>query len=146
MLGSFGMVSPIGLGLALAQENEVIVLDGDASILTNPNILGTITMLQGKCQNLTILLLDNGTCGSTGNQETLALRYIDLETLAKAFGIKSTQKAYSRVDIAHSLEKEVLGPRLIHIIINAGQKAEIKNVPYTTEEIKNRFMQYLRRL
>jgi len=146
MLGSFGMASPIGLGVALAQENEVIVLDGDASILTNPNILGTISSLKEKCRNLTIILLDNGTCGSTGNQETLALDMLDLEVIAQAFGISSTQKAYTKEEIVEAYKSDTAGPRLVHVLIKAGQKSEIKNVPYTAVEIKKRFMQYLKKI
>lgn len=145
MLGSFGMASPIGLGVALAQEDEVIVLDGDASILTNPNILGTISLLKEKCKNLTIVLLDNGTCGSTGNQETLALTTLDLEVIAQAFGISATQKAYTKEEILEALQQDIPGPKLIHVIIKAGQKPEIQNVPLTAIEIKKRFMHYLKK-
>ena len=145
MLGSFGMASPIGLGVALAQENEVIVLDGDASILTNPNILGTISLLKEKCKNLTIVLLDNGTCGSTGNQETLALTTLDLEVIAQAFGICATQKVYTKEEILEALQRDIPGPKLNHVIIKAGQKPEIQNVPLTAVEIKKRFMAYFKK-
>ena len=43
MLGSMGMASSIGLGLALARpERRVIVLDGDGSVLMNLGTLATI--------------------------------------------------------------------------------------------------------
>jgi len=66
MTGSFGLVSLIGLGIAWKIPDEIIVLDGDGSILTNPNALCTIGQVGPK--NLTILAIDNGTHGSTGNQ------------------------------------------------------------------------------
>jgi len=39
MFGSMGLVSSIGLGLALSTEREVVVFDGDGSLLMNPNAL-----------------------------------------------------------------------------------------------------------
>ena len=38
MLGTMGLASSIGLGVALAQKQKVISIDGDGSVLTN---LGT---------------------------------------------------------------------------------------------------------
>ncbi len=42
MLGTMGLASSIGLGLALVQKKPVIVIDGDGSVLTNLGTLPTI--------------------------------------------------------------------------------------------------------
>ena len=42
MLGTMGLSSSIGLGLALAQKDKVIAIDGDGSVLTNFGTLPTI--------------------------------------------------------------------------------------------------------
>ena len=42
MLGTMGLASSIGLGLALAQPKTVIAIDGDGSVLTNLGTLPTI--------------------------------------------------------------------------------------------------------
>ncbi|MBC7097088.1 MAG: sulfopyruvate decarboxylase subunit beta, partial [Methanobacteriales archaeon] len=42
MLGSMGMASSIGLGLALTQKRKVIVFEGDGSLLMNLGSLVTI--------------------------------------------------------------------------------------------------------
>ena len=42
MLGTMGLSSSIGLGLALAQDKTVISIDGDGSVLTNFGTLPTI--------------------------------------------------------------------------------------------------------
>ena len=42
MLGTMGLASSIGLGLALAQDKKVVVIDGDGSVLTNLGTLPTI--------------------------------------------------------------------------------------------------------
>ncbi len=48
MLGSMGMATPIGLGIALASSKEVFVIDGDGSLLMNPGTLATAASLRRK--------------------------------------------------------------------------------------------------
>ena len=68
MLGTMGLASSIGLGLALCQKANVITIDGDGSILTN---LGTLpTIANNPAPNFTLLIIDNGSYGSTGDQPT----------------------------------------------------------------------------
>ena len=76
MLGSMGLASSIGLGLALTQKKHVYVIDGDGSLLMNPNALVSIGAYNPK--NLTIIAIDNAAYGSTGNQETCTYSQIEL--------------------------------------------------------------------
>ena len=70
MLGTMGLSSSIGLGLALAQAKTVISIDGDGSVLTN---LGTLpTIANNVADNYILLIIDNGSYGSTGDQPTYA--------------------------------------------------------------------------
>ncbi|MFX0133642.1 MAG: sulfopyruvate decarboxylase subunit beta [Candidatus Hodarchaeota archaeon] len=142
MLGSLGMASSIGLGVALGNpKKEIIVIDGDGSLLYNPNALCMIGNLSPK--NLTIIAMDNGTHGSTGDQITAAYNKIDLELLARSFGIKNTAKVHIKDEIIITIETLELGPRFIHVILKPGKK-DIKNIPLSPETIKKRFMDYLR--
>ena len=52
MLGTMGLASSIGLGLALAQTAKVIAIDGDGSILTNLGTLPTIANNVAFCPSL----------------------------------------------------------------------------------------------
>ncbi|HXW68018.1 MAG TPA: sulfopyruvate decarboxylase subunit alpha, partial [Dissulfurispiraceae bacterium] len=84
MLGSMGMATPIGLGIAISSDKEVVVIDGDGSLLMNPGSLATVAYCApGK---LTILAIDNSAYGSTGNQPTLTGKCVDLELVARGFG------------------------------------------------------------
>mgnify|MGYP000630644797 CR=1 FL=1 len=70
MLGTMGLSSSIGLGLALAQPKTVISIDGDGSVLTN---LGTLpTIANNVADNYILMIIDNGSYGSTGDQPTYA--------------------------------------------------------------------------
>ena len=70
MLCTMGLASSIGLGLALAQDKKVISIDGDGSVLTNFGTLPTIA--NNVADNFILLIIDNGSYGSTGDQPTYA--------------------------------------------------------------------------
>ena len=85
MLGSMGMVSSIGLGLAMAQKKRVYVIDGDGSILMN---LGSLTTIAHHApHNYCLIIIDNKSYGSTGNQPTHTTHKTDLERITQAAGI-----------------------------------------------------------
>ena len=140
MTGSFGMVSLIGLGIALNLTKEVIVLDGDGSILTNPNALCTVGQVAPK--NLTILAIDNGTHGSTGNQLTAAYNQVDIELVANSLGIRNSGLAYTPDEIIKVYESLESGPKFIHILTKPFN-ADVKNIPLTPVQIKERFMKFI---
>ncbi|RME15163.1 MAG: sulfopyruvate decarboxylase subunit beta, partial [Alphaproteobacteria bacterium] len=68
MLGTMGLASSIGFGLAMAQDKPVIAIDGDGSVLTNLATLATIG--NNAADNFILLIVDNGSYGSTGDQPT----------------------------------------------------------------------------
>ncbi len=134
MTGSMGLVSSIGLGLALAQERHVFVIDGDGSLLMNPNALSAIgTYNPG---NLTVVAIDNAAYGSTGNQETCTGSQIDLELMARASGITDTQKAHTCQELKEALRHRVA---FIHTIVKPFN-ASCREIPLCAGEIKERFM------
>lgn len=138
MLGSLGMASAIGLGLTLGSKKEIVVIDGDGSMLMNPNILCTVAQYQPK--NLTILCIDNGVHGSTGNQPTASLR-LDLELLAKSFGIKETAAAWDKKTLDMVLIRK-RRPQFVHVLAKPGNEP-VPDIPLTPLEIKNRFINSL---
>ena len=88
MIGSMGLASSIGLGLALAKPSKnVVVIDGDGSLLMNMGSL--VTVFANNPSNLTWIVIDNGAYGSTGNQDTYA-QMLDLVDVAKGVGFKNS--------------------------------------------------------
>ncbi len=134
MLGSMGLASSIGLGLAMAQERHVYVIDGDGSLLMNPNVLTSIGTYEPR--NLTVVAVDNAAYGSTGNQETATLNQVDLELLAKASGIGDTVKVHTQEELKEALLRKV---RFIHVIVKP-VNMKCKEIPYSAHEIKEQFM------
>jgi sulfopyruvate decarboxylase subunit beta len=103
MLGSMGLASSIGLGLALAQPNRrVIVLDGDGAVLMNLGTLATIANFAPK--NYLLIILDNCCYGSTGSQPTCTHLGTDLAEMAKAAGVIGVGKVADLDDLRTALE------------------------------------------
>ena len=88
MIGSMGLASSIGFGLAMAKPHkDVVVIDGDGSLLMNMGSL--VTIFANNPSNLTWIVIDNGAYGSTGNQDTYCQK-IDLVEAAKGVGYKNS--------------------------------------------------------
>ena len=103
MLGSMGLASSIGLGLALGQpERRVIVLDGDGSVLMNLGTLATIAHYAP--ENYLLVILDNCCYGSTGSQPTCTHLGTDLAAIARAAGIESVQEVDNLKDLPLALK------------------------------------------
>ena len=137
MMGSMGMASSIGLGLALSQERKVIVFDGDGSLLMNLGSL--VTIYNQSPQNLVLVVLDNECYGSTGNQCTYSST-TDLKKVAEGVGFKNTilyAESEEKIDFSPVLDME--GPVFVHVKIQAGN-AKVPVIPMEPEEIKERFI------
>lgn len=89
MIGSMGLISSVGLGLALNSKRKVFIFDGDGSLLMD---MGTMTMIGSlKMNNFFHIVLDNESYCSTGKQPTYTTN-IDLTEVAKACGYKKVIK------------------------------------------------------
>ncbi len=87
MLGTMGLSSSIGFGLALSQDKPVIAIDGDGSVLTNMASLSTIA--NNARSNFILLVIDNGSYGSTGDQPTYTSGKTSLAGVARACGCRN---------------------------------------------------------
>lgn len=137
MLGSMGLASSIGLGLAMSNNRKVIVFDGDGSVLMNLGSL--VTIYNQNPNNLILVVLDNECYGSTGSQCTYAST-VDLGNVAEAVGFKN-MFFYDKKDKDFDF-KEVLnskGPVFVHIKVKPGN-ADVPVIPIEAIEIKNKFM------
>lgn len=134
MLGSMGMASSIGLGLAMAQKRKVVVFDGDGSVLMNLGSLVTIS--NQKPENLILVVLDNECYGSTGSQCTYAST-VDLSNVAGAVGFRETFFFSEDINFKPVLDAE--GPVFVHVKVSPGN-ADVPVIPLEPEEIKERFI------
>jgi len=138
MLGSMGLASSIGLGLALSLPNRpIIVIEGDGNALMNMGSMATIGHFASK--NLTHIVLDNEVHDSTGGQPTIS-GTVKLEEVAYAAGYRMVKKVTSEEVLRESIRKSSLqGPTFILVKIEKGNIEGIVRVSHSPEMIKNRF-------
>ena len=141
MLGTMGLASSIGLGLALAQKQKVIAIDGDGSVLTNFGTLPTIA--NNVADNFILLIIDNGSYGSTGDQPTYAGRRTSLAAVAEACGCEHVVECRGE-DAAEVMQKALDSERMTIIVC----KCESGNIKVPVIEmdpvvIRDRFMRTL---
>jgi len=139
MLGTMGLSSSIGLGLALAQDKTVISIDGDGSILTNMGTLPTIA--NNVADNFVLLIIDNGSYGSTGDQPTYAGKKTSLAAVASACGCENVIECQDK-DTGEVLQKAINSKQMT-IIISKCDSGNIK-LPVITMDpvvIRHRFME-----
>ena len=142
MIGSMGLASSIGLGIALVKpQKRILVLDGDGNILMNLNSLVTISSLKPK--NIVHIILDNHMHESTGGQPTFSTKNEILD-IGKSLGYKSFS-ANSKKSLISTLKKiqNYSGPILIVVNISVGNYKSSR-INIKPEEIKNRFMNALK--
>ena len=138
MMGSMGLVSSIALGVAISRpEKKVWCIDGDGSILMNLGSLSTIGNYSPN--NLTLIVIDNGCYGSTGDQKTHTCQKTNLEIIARGAGFESIQVIEKKEDIVPKLRELGSGCHFLLIKTEPGN-AQVKNIPLSPEEIKQRFM------
>jgi sulfopyruvate decarboxylase subunit beta len=140
MLGSMGMATPIGLGLSLTTDKEVVVIDGDGSLLMSPGVLATTGHFSP--DNLTIIAIDNSSYGSTGSQPTLTASCVDLSVVAKGFGIKKVVKSSSRKELANALRSKRKELRFLHVLAVPGNR-HIPNITLHHLENKQQVQEFL---
>jgi thiamine pyrophosphate-dependent acetolactate synthase large subunit-like protein len=141
---SLGLASSIGLGLALAQpEQQIVVLDGDGGILMNPGALVTIARLAP--QNLLCIVWDNGQYQLTGGQPTATSTVTDLAAMGRGAGLKHVAAVMTMNEFEAGLETWLTetGPWLVVAKIDDSPAPD--RPPKDTVWIKLRFMDLVRR-
>jgi len=141
MLGSMGLISAIGCGVALAQERKrVAILDGDGAILMHLGLVPFIGSFKPK--NLLHFVLDNEVYASTQNQPTVAPS-TQFDNIALSSGYRQAYKVSFAEELKILLQsvKDSEGPNLIWVKVTPENKSGIGRVSYSPAEIKERFME-----
>ena len=143
MIGSMGLASSIGLGVALKNtKKKIFVFDGDGNILMNIGSL--ITIGTTKPENLVHIIFDNTRHESTGGQPT-ATDKIQLSKIAKSANYKVFQvKTKNQLIEIFQKIKLISGPIMVIVKIKKGGVTS-KRINIEPTKIKNRFMDSLKK-
>ena len=143
MIGSMGLLSSFGLGLALQFPGQrVYVLEGDGSALMS---LGTLPLIATEGpDNLFHVILDNEAYESTRSQPSISSK-VDLDDIAKSSGYPHV----ARAEDLESLECVLsdcdanAGPHLILVKSGIAPVEGIPRISNPPTEIRDRFKDWL---
>ena len=140
MIGSMGLASSIGLGVALKNPRKsVFIFDGDGNVLMN---LGSLTTIASqKPKNLIHIVFDNSVHESTGGQPTNS-NFVNIEKIAKACNYNYTFMVRTENNLLKILYKikKLKGPIMIVVKIQQSKGKKSKRVNILPVDIKERFM------
>lgn len=145
MIGSMGLLSSFGLGLALmSPEQRILVVEGDGSALMS---LGALPLIASENpSNLVHFILDNESYESTGGQPTISSK-VDLAEVARSCGYRQV----ARVDDIEGLEGALVGlagspgPHLVLVKAGIAPVEGILRVTIPPTEIRDRFRSSVQR-
>ena len=144
MLGSMGLLSSLGLGLAIeVPGSSVFILEGDGSALMN---LGILPLVGSEApRNLTHIVLDNGAYESTGGQPTISSS-ASIADIARTAGYPVVHAVEDRASLTHALTTSRVqdGPRMILIKIEASHR-DVPRVAMLPTEITQRFREHVQK-
>jgi len=139
MIGSMGLASSIGLGIALARpKRRVVVFDGDGNVLM---ALGTLARIASAApENLHHVCFDNGIHASTGGQATISDR-VPLDEVARAAGYRRVVRVDDPATLGAAIGDFLAepGPSFLHVRIEPGPPgAPGVRIPHTPREMTDR--------
>ena len=138
MLGSMGLASAIGLGIALARPTlGTVIFDGDGNLLMS---LGILPMVAGyRPARFVHCVFDNEVYGSTGNQRSAAPGAA-LGELAAAAGYRTVATAFEEREVADRMAAALRseGPHFLHIKVTS-EAADVPRIKHTPAQIRDRF-------
>ena len=140
MLGSMGLLSSFGLGLALTvPSRKVFILEGDGSALMS---LGTLPLIAVESPpNLVHVVLDNEGYESTGGQPSISAG-VSLADVGRSSGYKNVARVSGVDELDAALAKStrgVAGPHLIVVKCSLAPLEGIPRVSVSPVEIRDRF-------
>ena len=134
---AMGLASSMGLGIALSMpEHQVIVLDGDGSLLMN---LGTLsTMARYKPGNLLHIVFDNESLLSVGGFPTATSSGTNLADIARASGVPCVKESHTSQSFQVSVS-EALKSKTLTTIVSKVEAISPKSFHMDLTLLENRF-------
>jgi len=134
---AMGLASSMGLGIALTRpDRQVIVLDGDGSVLMN--LGGLTTLARYRPRNLVHVVFDNESLLSVGGFPTATSTGTDLAAIAAAAGVRRTATARTLDEFRGAFDEAIAARDLTTIVAKVDAVGPSK---YVTELslLENRF-------
>ncbi len=142
MLGSMGLASSIGLGLALSTKRQIVVFDGDGSLLMN---LGSLVTIANQApSNMILIVLDNASYASTGGQPSYTAGKTNLAKVAMSVGFENVFEVETVAELKKSFRSAKGKLSFILAKVEKGN-ADVPVIPLSPYKIKRRFMKCIKK-
>jgi sulfopyruvate decarboxylase subunit beta len=141
---AMGLASSMGLGIALARpELQVVVLDGDGSVLMNLGGLTTLARYQPR--NLVHVVFDNESLLSVGGFPTATSTGSDLAGIAAAAGVPRTASVAALAPFTAAFAEALVADQLTTLVVKVearGPAVFLTDLPLL--ENRFQFQRYLK--
>src|SRR5512132_2780432 len=141
---AMGLASSMGLGIALSKpDRQVVVLDGDGSVLMN--LGGLTTLARYRPRNLVHVVFDNESLLSVGGFPTATSTGSDLAGIAAAAAIPRTSTVRALEDFTRAFDEALAANELTAIVAKVeavGPSAYVTDLSLL--ENRFQFQRYLR--
>jgi len=118
---AMGLASSMGLGIALSRpELQVVVFDGDGSVLMN--LGGLTTLARYRPPNLVHVVFDNESLLSVGGFPTATSTGSDLAGIARAAGIPRTVTVQTLDDFVAAFDEALAADQLTTLVAKVEAK------------------------
>src|SRR5881296_202734 len=118
---AMGLASSMGLGIALTRpEHQVIVFDGDGSVLMNLGGLTTLARYQPR--NLVHVVFDNESLLSVGGFPTATATGSDLAAIASAAGVLRTATVRTIDEFSGAIDEALAARELTTLVAKVEAK------------------------
>src|ERR1700742_4885680 len=112
---AMGLASSMGLGIALARpERNVVVFDGDGSVLMN--LGGLTTLARYRPKNLVHVVFDNESLLSVGGFPTATSTGSDIAAMALGAGVPRATTVSTLADFRDAFQSALTGDELTTIV------------------------------
>ena len=142
---AMGLASSMGLGIALSRpDRQVVVFDGDGSILMN--LGGLTTLARYRPRNLVHVVFDNESLLSVGGFPTATSTGSDIAGMAAAAGVPRTRTVRTIDDFGTEFRAALAADELTTIVAKVdaiGPKAFVTDLGLLENRFE--FARYLRR-
>ena len=142
---AMGLASSMGLGIALARpDRQIIVFDGDGSVLMN--LGGLTTLARYRPPNLLHVVFDNESLLSVGGFPTATSTGSDLAAIAAAAGVPRTATVGSIEEFVRAFD-DALAARVLTTIVAKVEAVGPSKYVTDLSLLENRyeFQRYLKR-
>src|SRR5712664_2067666 len=125
---AMGLASSMGLGIALTRpERQVVVFDGDGSLLMN--LGGLTTLARYRPRNLVHVVFDNESLLSVGGFPTATSTGSDLAAIASAAGVPRTATVRTVEEFTRAFGDALDARELTTIVAKVEAVGPSKNLP-----------------